>query len=254
MTANGSPLHSVGLSHVGRVRQLNEDAWLARPDLGLWAVADGMGGHSRGDLASRTVVESLGRLALATDARSHLRAVEDALGWAHAELHRRASGTGDLCGSTAVVLLAFGRHYAVVWAGDSRAYRLRAGRLERLTRDHSAVEEMVGHGLLTPAEARVHPFRNRITRAVGIEGPLALDRHQGELAPGDVLLLCSDGLTGHLDDDEIAGMIAGRPLETAAQALIEATLADGATDNVTVVLAVASGNVDPELTHPWARG
>jgi serine/threonine protein phosphatase PrpC len=228
---------STGLSHVGRVRRLNEDAWLARPDLGLWAVADGMGGHRRGDLASRTIVEALGRLPPPTDAPAHLRAVEAALSGVHAVLHRVARDeTGDVCGSTVAVLLAFERHFAVLWAGDSRVYRLRARRLERLTRDHSLVEELMASGRLDAEAARVHPLRNRITRAVGVEGPLLLERRQGELAAGDLFLLCSDGLTGHLDDETIAGHLAGQEPETAAVTLVEATLAEGASDNVTVVL------------------
>lgn len=239
---------SVGLSHVGRVRRLNEDAWLARPDLGLWAVADGMGGHSRGDLASRTIVAALDRLSPPADAASHLRAVEAALAEAHAALHRLARDAGDVCGSTVAVLLAFERRFAVLWAGDSRIYRRRMGCFERLTRDHSLVEEMVERGLLAPEAARVHPWRNRITRAVGIEGPLALECRQGELATGDLYLLCSDGLTGHLDDAEIAALLAGQPPKAAARALVEATLAVGAEDNVTVVLVAVEA---PAETMTW---
>jgi protein phosphatase len=239
---------SVGLSHVGRVRRLNEDAWLARPDLGLWAVADGMGGHSKGDLASRTIVEALDQLPPPADAASHLRAVETALAEVHAALHHLARDTGDICGSTVAVLLAFERRFAVLWAGDSRVYRRRAGRFERLTRDHSLVEEMVESGLLSPEAARIHPWRSRITRAVGIEGPLALERRQGELAAGDLYLLCSDGLTEHLDDAEIGALLAGCLPEAAARALVEATLAAGASDNVTVVLVAVEASAE---TMTW---
>jgi serine/threonine protein phosphatase PrpC len=245
-----SPLgfRSAGLSHVGRVRALNEDAWLARPELGLWAVADGMGGHARGDLASRTVVDALARVPPPLDAPGFLRAVENALAGAHAALRHVAADTGELCGSTVVALLAFGGHCAFVWAGDSRIYRLRGGRLQRLTRDHSVVEELVERGLITAGEARVHPFRNQITRAVGIDGELDLQRGQGDLAGDDLYLLCSDGLTAHLDDAAIAEVLSSGAPETAARGLVDLTLAAGASDNVTVVVVRLEN--DAETTWP----
>ncbi len=248
---------SAGLSHVGLVRSHNEDAWLARSDLGLWAVADGMGGHVRGDLASAMIVEALGRLAPPPDAPSHLRAVEEALRSVHVALHRLPVAAGEICGSTVVALLAFGRHHAVVWCGDSRAYRLRKHRLERLTQDHSPVEEMVRRGLLTAEAARIHPFRNRITHAVGSDNAeqLHLERQQGELLPNDLFLLCSDGLTGELDDATIARLLlAGPTPEAGAEALVEAALAAGGSDNITAVLvAVRESKPDPDLTWPDGR-
>lgn len=248
--------HSAGLSHVGLVRSHNEDAWLARPDLGLWAVADGMGGHARGDLASSMIVEALGRLAPAADAPAHLRAVEEALRSVHAALHQVPGTAGDICGSTVVALLVFGSHYAVVWSGDSRAYRLRAGRLKRLTRDHSPVQEMVSQGLLTADAARVHPLRHRITHAVGTgsEEKLHLERQQGELLCGDLFLLCSDGLTGEVEDGAITRLLLANPApETAAGALVEAALAAGGSDNVTVVLVAVREN-EPDLDGTWPQG
>lgn len=230
-----------GASHVGLVRSINEDAWAALPESGLWVVADGMGGHARGDVASRMVVDALRALAVPEDARTLRRAVEEALGAVNGQLQAMSAG-GEICGATVVALLAHGRHFLVLWAGDSRAYRLGAGGLACLTRDHSLVQELVERGELDAGEARHHPLGNRITRAVGAAGELVLDAVQGELAAGDVFVLCSDGLTKHLDDAEIgAGLAAATPDEAAA-ALIERTLARGAGDNVTVlVLAVADG-------------
>jgi serine/threonine protein phosphatase PrpC len=132
--------------------------------------------------------------------------------------------------------------FACLWAGDSRLYRLRAGRLERMTRDHSFVQELVDRGQLSPDAARSHPWRNRITRAVGVGEKLELDAIQGRILAGDVFLLCTDGLTGELEDAEIERVLAGAPPEDAADRLLEMVLARGARDNVTIVIvAVEEG-------------
>lgn len=232
---------TAGRTHPGLVRKANEDDWVARPEIGLWAVADGMGGHERGDVASAAIIAALARLEASANARAHLRAVEAALQAAHAEIQALAAQTGATCGSTVAALLAFDRHYAVLWAGDSRVYRLRAGCLEQLTRDHSLVQMMVDSGELAPEAASVHPWRNRITRALGMPGPLELDGAQGELLAGDLFLLCTDGLTGHLPDAALMAHLAADP-DRAADALIQATLAAGATDNVTAIVVAAAGH------------
>jgi serine/threonine protein phosphatase PrpC len=242
---------SAGLSHVGLVRDHNEDAWLARPEIGLWAVADGLGGHARGEAASAAIVAALARLPAPPDAPAHLRAVEAALAAAHAEIQALAAGEADICASTVAALVAHDRYYAVLWAGDSRVYRLRAGRLERLTRDHSLVQELVDGGRLAPAEADGHPMRNRITRALGLPGPLGLDRAQGELADGDVFLLCTDGLTGLVDEATTLRLLGAEGEDRGAQALIAAALEAGGDDNVTVVLVRADG---VEATWPGRAG
>jgi serine/threonine protein phosphatase PrpC len=240
---------SAGLSHVGHVREHNEDAWLARSEIGLWAVADGLGGHARGEVASAAIVTALGRLPAPVDAPGHLRAVEAALAAAHAEIQALGDASGDLCASTVAVLVAYNRHYAVLWAGDSRVYRLRAGTLERLTRDHSLVQELVDEGRLAPAEADSHPMRNRITRAVGLPGPLELDRALGELAAGDLFLLCTDGLTGLVDETTTQHLLSADGEDLGAPSLVQSALGAGGTDNVTVVLVQAE---DREKTWPGA--
>jgi serine/threonine protein phosphatase PrpC len=239
---------SAGASHLGHVRSVNEDAWVARPDLGLWAVADGMGGHHRGDWASGMVAEALAELPPPGDARGLRQAVEEAIGGINGRL-RREVGPGEVCGTTVVALLVHGRHFAVLWAGDSRVYRAADGGLACLTRDHSLVQEMVDRGEITAEAMRGHPLGNHITRAVGADDELVLDAVQGEITPGDTFLLCSDGLTKHLDDDEIAALIDRASPEGTARALLATALDRGGSDNVTV-LVVTAQQPDPETTHP----
>jgi serine/threonine-protein phosphatase Stp1 len=238
---------AAGGSHEGIVRRVNEDAWIARPELALLAVADGLGGHARGDLASRTVVEELAALAPAVDLLGLEGAVRAALDRAHRRIRDVAERQGTSIGTTVAVLLARDGRGAALWAGDSRIYRLRAGRLEPISRDHSQVQEMVDRGLLSAEEARHHPWRNRITRALGTRPTFELERRSVELRPGDLVLLCSDGLTGVLEERTIEAVLARHRLE-AAGPLIEATLARGAPDNVTVVIG-AYGE-DPDRTIP----
>jgi protein phosphatase len=234
-------------SHPGRVRSNNEDAFAVNATAGLWAVADGMGGHAYGEQASRLICERLGALPMAADAPSLLASVESALRDCQEELLRGDAFAGE-AGSTVVVLLACGAHYAVLWAGDSRAYLWRDGGLECLTRDHNVVAELVERGELPLEQARDHPWRNRITNAVGVVERLELDATQGALGAGDVFLLCSDGLTSEVDEAEIAIRLAPT-LEAAADSLLEEALARGGRDNVTLVLVQARA-ADPDATLP----
>lgn len=238
---------AAGGSDVGKVRRVNEDAWIARPDLALLAVADGLGGHARGDRASRAVVEELARLQPATDLAELEAAACAALERAHARIRAEALAIGATMGTTVVLLLARGPRAVLLWAGDSRVYRSRGGRLEPLSRDHSRVQELAEAGLITVEEARCHPLRNLITRAVGTADGLELERRTVQVRPGDLLLLCSDGLPSPLEEREI-GAILGRHRLGAVRPLIEAALARGAPDNVTVV--VGEVGEDPDRTVP----
>lgn len=229
---------SVGRTHAGCVRALNEDAFLNRADIGLWAVADGMGGHEGGEVASAAVVEALGGVANFSSAYAFRDAVADALNKTNAQLSALAAERGTM-GATVVALLAHENHYACLWAGDSRAYFYRNGALKRLTRDHSLVQEMVDAGALSEERARAHPRANVITRAVGARENLDLESVFGNLQSGDRFLLCSDGLTGVVTDREIANVMIRAPLEAAAERLLESALARGAPDNVTLVLISA---------------
>lgn len=228
---------STGATHVGCVRELNEDALLDRPDLGLWAVADGMGGHAAGDVASQLVIESLQKVRDFGSAFALRRAVRTALLDANHKLLRMADEdlSGPM-GSTVVALLVHGGFYACIWAGDSRAYMLRNGRLERISRDHSVIQELIDTGAVQGADARGHVQSHLVTRAVGAADLLELDGVYGSVAEGDRYLLCSDGLSSVLDDNEIAQHLSESSHRSAAHGLIASALARGASDNITVLV------------------
>jgi serine/threonine protein phosphatase PrpC len=249
MTPLRAELQSVVRSHVGHVRELNEDACLARPDLGIWAVADGMGGHECGDYASALIVGELGRVRRPGSARELLQAVDETLARCNRELIERAEG-GELSGSTIVALLVFEDHFAVIWAGDSRVYRLRGGQLEQLTRDHSYVQELVERGEITPEQARAHPLANRITRAIGADPQLHLDVVDGRLEPDDRFLLCSDGLTGMVGDTAITAILSEADPQAAVDRLIDTALAAGGSDNVSAIVVRNAPGLDQEQTLP----
>lgn len=239
-----TPLWSVecaGVSHPGLVRKVNEDAWLTCPETGIFAVADGMGGHQRGDMASRMVIDALAGLPPAPDARTMRQRVELALTGVDQDL--QATDPEEISGSTVVVLLICERHFAVLWAGDSRAYRAGTDGFVQMTRDHNMAQVLVDRGDLAPEEARGHRLASRITRAVGAVPDLMLEGTQGELSSGDAFLLCSDGLTRHVEDSEIAAVLESMTPRQAAEHLVDLTLSRGAGDNVTVVVVRVSGVV-----------
>jgi len=155
-------------THVGKVRQQNEDNYLVATRLGLWAVADGMGGHAAGDIASRTVVEELAAIAVPATASELLTNCERRIVSANSRLKKLADERGAVIGTTVAVLLIFDGHYAAVWSGDSRIYRVRKRRIEQISVDHTEVQELISEGKLTAEEARAWPRRNVITRAIGV--------------------------------------------------------------------------------------
>jgi type VI secretion system protein ImpM len=220
---------SAGRSERGPVRQLNQDAFLERGEAGLWVVADGMGGHEHGELASRMVCDSLADLTPEPSLEGLSKAVQQRLAEVNAHLFRAATSpvAPMRSGATVVVLLTRGSACQVLWAGDSRAYRFRGGRLELLTRDHSWRESATD---VSPAESFV------VTRAVGGEEALDLDVYQGRVRRGDRFLLCSDGLIRAVTDSEIARCLDGADADAAASALIDAALKAGAPDNVTAIV------------------
>jgi len=241
---------AVDRTHVGCVRKLNEDRVLSRTSLGLWAVADGMGGHQRGDLASTMIVDALVAIDPMDSGFAFLDNVQDVIQRVNRTLvaHARLSAPGTVIGSTVVVLLAFGGHYACLWAGDSRGYLLRGGRLEQITRDHSMVQEMIDSGALNRADAPAFGRSNVITRAVGVQDSLALDLHSGPIEGDDIFLLCSDGLTGMIDDHGIADILTtSQSLDGAADRLLDQALAHGGKDNVSFVLIRADAAQDDTL-------
>ncbi|HTE39601.1 MAG TPA: type VI secretion system-associated protein TagF [Steroidobacteraceae bacterium] len=229
---------SAALSDVGHTRSTNQDAFLERPEIGLWVVADGMGGHKNGDLASRMVCDVLSDLVPADHFEATVEAVEQRLRAVNAHLYRAATHPDDpvQSGTTAVCLLVRGDRLAILWVGDSRVYRLRNGELMQLTTDHSWATE--GDDMMSDS--------NVITRAVGGDTDLALDVHRDRVLAGDRFLLCSDGLTRQLNDLQIATLLHQNHVSAATHNLITATLDTGAPDNVTVVVVEAYAAFDSD--------
>lgn len=226
--------NSRGITNVGTVRKNNEDAFLHRPDIGVWAVADGMGGHAAGDVASGMVVEQLSQLPANGSLNDLIDAAEDRLLEVNRKLLTLALDQKErTIGSTAVVLVARGRHVACLWAGDSRLYRIRGKKIEQLSQDHAMVEDLISSGLLSREEAAGHPQANRITRAIGAMPGLFVDIELFAPQPEDIYLLCSDGLYKEMSDEDIAKTLRGN--EQAVDKLIELALERHARDNVTVV-------------------
>jgi protein phosphatase len=232
-----SLFESGAATHVGKVRQQNEDSYMVSAVSGVWAVADGMGGHDAGDVASRTVVEELERIPPASTAAGLLADCEARIVDANNRLRRLADARhGGVIGATVAVLLVYEEFFACVWAGDSRIYRVRESDIEQLTVDHTEVQQLIADGKLSTEEARTWPRRNVITRAIGPYEDLELELTCGTLAPGDTFVICSDGLTNHVEDGEISALATDNPPQRAADLLISLTLDRGATDNVTAVV------------------
>lgn len=222
---------------VGLRRKVNEDSLLVRTERGLWAVADGMGGHEAGDVASSKVTESLLNLPIVYGLDNLVDCAVAALKKVNQELIALAGNDGQrTIGTTVAGLAVADGQYRCFWAGDSRAYRLRDGEIIQLTRDHSLVQDLVKAGMLTAEEAESHPNANVITRAVGVAEELKVDIVSGDTRPGDQFLLATDGLTRIVDDSELAAELAsGHPREV-AEKLIKTVLARGAPDNVSIII------------------
>lgn len=231
---------SAGRSDTGKVRARNEDAFLDQPQQGLWVVADGMGGHQAGDLASRLIVESLAELPAGLDFEDRLNAVRDCLQRINRHLSLGLTLTGEtqdlLVGSTVVALLAEGSRVACLWAGDSRAYLLRGRQLFQLSRDHSLLQQLVDERGMSPDEAARQPGAHALTRAIGAAEELQLDILELESLPGDVFLLCSDGLYQDLDHDLLTAALLRPSPQLALQRLFELALMGPARDNLSAVV------------------
>lgn len=229
--------HGVGLSHVGTVRKVNEDAFLTRTEAGIWAVADGMGGHRSGDAASRTIIEGLSGVESRATIETLIADVSNSLQATNIDLIKRAQkfGGGQIMGSTVVVLLAAGNQCAALWVGDSRLYRYRQGRLSQLTCDHCEDTEQADPSLTTPSAASTS---NVITRALGGHQDLQLDIIRFQAMPGDQYLLCSDGLVKAVNGHDIEAIFSRTPPGQCARDLIDLAIENKARDNVTVVVAV----------------
>lgn len=231
---------SAGRTDTGKVRARNEDAFLDQPQQGLWVVADGMGGHQAGDLASRLIVESLAELPEGLDFEDRLDALRDCLHRLNRHLSMGLTLTAEtpdlLVGSTVVALLAEGSRVACVWAGDSRCYLLRGRQLFQLSRDHSLLQQLVEERGMSPAEAAQQPGAHALTRAIGAAEELQLDILELESLPGDVFLLCSDGLYQDLDHDLLTAALLRPSPQLALQRLFELALLGPARDNLSGVV------------------
>jgi len=243
-----------GGTDIGRKRGHNEDSYGIFPDTGLAVVADGMGGHAAGDVASRIAVDTLAGFVQSVAGREDItwpfmldenlsrgaNALVIGAKLANKAVIERAASSPELrgMGTTLVTALADGDMLHIAHVGDSRAYLMSGGAFSRLTVDHSFVEEQVQAGIITPERARTHPMRNIVTRALGIREDLDVEFSTRTPAPGDVFMLCTDGLSGMLDDSSIGRIIIDNlsDLETCVNRLIEAANERGGDDNITVVL------------------
>jgi len=232
---------SCALTNVGTVREVNEDAVIEVPEAQLWAVADGMGGHQVGDVASQKIIGALEYFDPDLSMSDFVNDVEDRLISVNEQLGEYAEVMLDegTIGSTVVALLIRDRLGVCAWVGDSRLYRYRNRMLTQLSRDHSQVQEMLAMGLLSESEAQSHPQGNVITRAVGAEADLFVDLNAFSIYLGDVFLLCSDGLYNVVANEEITEILHNRDVEVAAQNLVARALENGAPDNVSVVVVRA---------------
>lgn len=252
MTVVGFQISAAARSDVGKSRLANEDYFAIRAEDGLYLVADGMGGHGNGEVASRLATLSVCDTVKALPKDSWLRKVDPiefeallrkALEQANDAVFRAVEEDSNLSGmgATMVAMRFAGETAIIAHAGDSRAYRLRSGQIEQLTQDHTWVEQQVSAGELSAEDARVHPFRNVVTRALGGEAQLVVDVETHPVRSGDLFLLCTDGLTGVLEDQEIAEILDGDgSLDSRCAELIEAANDGGGPDNVTVVLVGVS--------------
>jgi serine/threonine protein phosphatase PrpC len=230
---------SAALTHTGRVRPTNQDAFVDRADARVWAVADGMGGHAEGDVASRLACEGLSQVRPGATLDRTIDDIQRRMGHVNAKLYAAAVRPRNpvQSGSTLVTFIAHRTDCAVLWAGDSRLYRLRDGQLVQITTDHTWAAQMAPH--LPPGDPLLEEDHS-IMRAVGGEHTLVLDVRRDKVQRGDRYLLCSDGLTRELSTNQIATKLATGDVKEAAQSLLDATLMAGARDNVTVVVIEAA--------------
>ncbi len=228
--------HHCAKTDVGKVRKVNEDSMIAVPELGMFVVADGMGGHSGGDFASQCLVARMAQIDHNLPSADVMRAMRAAMLESHYEILAEADRRGSTIGTTAVGLILSEPHFACLWVGDSRLYHSRNGKMIQLSRDHSLVNELVDSGQITPEQAKTHPQGNVITRAVGVGESLEIDKLRGSYEPGDRFLLCSDGLSGFVDDVVIAQYLHTAPITSVCNELIQLALEGGGRDNITVIV------------------
>lgn len=224
----------------GKVRTRNEDAFLDHPEHGLWVVADGMGGHQHGDRASRLIVESIAELPVDADYDTRLRQLRQCLHWLNRRISQELTVTcehsSSIIGSTVAALLVDGRRAACVWAGDSRCYLWRNARLYQLTRDHSLLQQLIDEHGFSSEQASQHPSAHALTRAVGASDDLSLDILELQVRPGDVFLLCSDGLYQYVSQEALGRGLSLPSPRAALERLFDHALQSAARDNLTALV------------------
>jgi serine/threonine protein phosphatase PrpC len=232
-------ISSHGVTDTGHVRTKNEDSILVHEDENVWVVADGMGGHHAGDFASQTITNNIGLFKQHASLDDSLLLLEENILNSNAIIRKKSGKLGrtTTIGSTVVCVYVWKNLLFALWAGDSRLYRYRDAKLERLTEDHSYVEELVRMGKLAAEEAEEHPAANVVLRAVGIDDQLCIDFEYFELQDGDIFIICSDGLYKDLEDAKIKPIIDAHSddMHSLADVLLEASLAAGGTDNTTII-------------------
>lgn len=225
------------VSHTGYARDHNEDDHHHDQGIGLWVVADGMGGHEGGEFASGAIVDHLQSIGRPTSAPDLQARFVDRLTKANDLIHDRAKTNGVTIGSTVVGLLVFQEHFACMWSGDSRIYLVRDGQLKQMSKDHTEANELLDRKVITEEEAANWPRKNVITRAVGVAEDMRLDQKYGSLQARDTFLLCSDGLTAHVTDTEILDAVSpALTPQRVCDRLLDLVLDRGATDNTTVMV------------------
>ncbi|TDT43957.1 protein phosphatase [Halospina denitrificans] len=240
---------SASFTHKGGTREHNEDALLDAPQAGVWVVADGMGGHQAGDVASQMTCDTVAREVERQGSQLSVDGLRTALKDANEQIRDYARDTldGQTVGATVIALRIRDGRYHVLWAGDSRCYRLRAGALVQISRDHSQVAELVDQGLIRPDEADGHPLAHVITRALGVDDELSLDYATGEIQPGDLFLLCSDGVSNEFGTRDLEGFLGDGKIRDASHAIMYSALVNKCGDNITcIIVNVDEGGYDPQ--------
>lgn len=250
-------IEAYGRTDPGPVRENNEDTFLIDIEHGIYVLADGMGGHAKGEVASQMSVETVHEILMGEEDPDETRLVRDvepedpadvlrerlryAMNQASVRIRRESELRPEArnMGTTLVVLVIEDGQAHLAHVGDSRAYLYRRGRLTRLTRDHTVVQQEIDAGRLTPELARLVPHKHILTQSVGFHGPVEPDTTTRVIEPEDIFILCSDGLTDPLDDDRIAQLLADNPIDSLADVLVDEALAAGGEDNVTVIVAQA---------------
>ena len=244
-------IRSCGITDVGLKRGHNEDNYLINEELNLFVVADGMGGHAGGEYASAIAVNTVEEIVTSMEVNGEFSNIEDpveltrhklshAIRLAGRRIFEKAREQPEYhgMGTTAVVLLVDGGNAFIAHVGDSRLYMVRDGRIEQITEDHSLIAEKIRHGLITREEAKNHRMRNVITRSLGYQEDVEVDLQVHAVRRGDVFLLCSDGLSGHVADEELEDHVVRLGPQAAARRLIGLACERGGEDNITAIIAV----------------